>query len=573
MDKRKNTKTRNSKTNTKKGKSKSLKSKNNYPKSSTYAKSKTNKKSTTNQNKYRQNAYSQNYYKPKEQYNKYSQSTSSRKTTSRKKVKNRNFNILAKVFTFIVFILIISYFSVSIFKSLNKKPIDYETIEYGSIDKTTQVKGVIIRDEVVYKANKNGMLTFSVTENEKVKKGELIATVKDAQATQQTEQDLKAINEKILQIQEQRNELSLFYDDVKKIDSQIQKSLDSAIPDLSTYNIDKIYTIKDAINKKVTIRNQMLLSETNGSVEELSNQKASKEQVINQNTENIIANDSGILSYYTDGLEDTYSIANKDSLTKEQTLAIADKEQQFKTNILQGEPAFKIVKDNNFYIASYIKSEYISKWSKGDTRNIYINDNGDLKPLEVTIESIGEGEKEKYVLMKTNRNMIDFIDKRAITFELTKPKDGFKLKLSGVAEEELLKIPTSYVKDESVIKKDEQGKSVNVPIKISGKDDMGDYVYVSIVKGVIDIGDTIISPVDNTELKLNDIFTLRGIYVVNSGIYTFKSIDTEGSVEDEQFIVIEPNINTNIKLYDRYASDVSVIQQEGSIKDEQTTNN
>ncbi len=537
----KNTNTRN----------KNQKNKSNYPKSS-----------APKQHQAKLNNNSRERYN--ERYNQ------NKKSSKKRKVRNRNLNILTKIFTFGVFIVIISYFSVSIFKSLNKKPINYETIEYGSIEKTMQVKGAIIRDEVVYKANRNGLLTFNIPENEKVRKGEVIATVKDSKAIEQTEQDLNAINEKILQIQEQRNELSLFYEDVKKMDSQIKKTLDLSIPDLSTYNIDKIYSIKDSVNKKITVRNQMLLSESNGSVEELSNQKADKEQKINQNVQTIISNDSGILSYYVDGFEDTYSLKNKDKLTKEQILGLSDKELQFKTSVVQGEPAFKIVRDNNFYIACYIKANYISKWSKGDIRKIYINDNGELKPIEVTIESISDVDKDKYVLMRSNVNMIDFIDKRTITFELSKPKEGFKLKLSGVAEEELLKVPTSYIKDGNLLKKDAQGNTITVPVKISGEDETLEYQYVAITKGVIDIGDTIINPKDKKEIKLNDIFTQRGIYVVNSGIYTFKNINTEESVEDGQFIIIDPAKNTNIKLYDRYASDISAIKQEGNIKDEKT---
>ena len=172
--------------------------------------------------------------------------------------------------------------------------------------------------------------------------------------------------------------------------------------------------------------------------------------------------------------------------------------------------------------------------------------------------------------MRSNVNMIDFIDKRTITFELSKPKEGFKLKLSGVAEEELLKVPTSYIKDGNLLKKDAQGNTITVPVKISGEDETLEYQYVAITKGVIDIGDTIINPKDKKEIKLNDIFTQRGIYVVNSGIYTFKNINTEESVEDGQFIIIDTAKNTNIKLYDRYASDISAIKQEGNIKDEKT---
>ena len=532
----------------------------NYPKVPTYNRTynQYSTQSRYNNQLNRNNVYSRNYYN---QYN--NEPIQNKKIyRAKKKSKPRNIHIISKLFTITIFIIIISYFSLSIFKSLNKEPIDYETIEYGSIDDTTQVKGIIIRDEVVYKATKNGILTFNNGENERVKKGEIIASVKNEEAIKTTEDDIALINEKILQLQEQRDELSIFYEDVKKIDTQIQSVLDKSINNLSTYNISEIYEIKDNINKKLTIRNQMLLSENTGSIQELSAQKASKEIKVNQNTQNIVSNDSGIVSYYTDGLEEVFTFETKDNLTKEQTLMQPESEQEYKVNILEGEAVFKIVRDNNFYIASYIKTENISNWTEGETRYIYINDNGNLKQLEIIIEKIEIGEKESYVLMKSNKNMIDFIDKRNITFELSKPKEGFKIGLDAIAEEELLKVPTSYIVDNNVTKKSSTGELITVPIKLSGQDDNGEYTYVSISPGIIDIGDYIINPQTNQEQQLNEIFTKKGIYVVNSGIYTFKNINTEGAVQNDQFIILEPSKNTNIKLYDRYAPNVSVVNGE-----------
>ena len=532
----------------------------NYPKVPTYNRTynQYSTQSRYNNQLNRNNVYSRNYYN---QYN--NEPIQNKKIyRAKKKSKPRNIHIISKLFTITIFIIIISYFSFSIFKSLNKEPIDYETIEYGSIDDTTQVKGIIIRDEVVYKATKNGILTFNNGENERVKKGEIIASVKNEEAIKTTEDDIALINEKILQLQEQRDELSIFYEDVKKIDTQIQSVLDKSINNLSTYNISEIYEIKDNINKKLTIRNQMLLSENTGSIQELSAQKASKEIKVNQNTQNIVSNDSGIVSYYTDGLEEVFTFETKDNLTKEQTLMQPESEQEYKVNILEGEAVFKIVRDNNFYIASYIKTENISNWTEGETRYIYINDNGNLKQLEIIIEKIEIGEKESYVLMKSNKNMIDFIDKRNITFELSKPKEGFKIGLDAIAEEELLKVPTSYIVDNNVTKKSSTGELITVPIKLSGQDDNGEYTYVSISPGIIDIGDYIINPQTNQEQQLNEIFTKKGIYVVNSGIYTFKNINTEGAVQNDQFIILEPSKNTNIKLYDRYAPNVSVVNGE-----------
>lgn len=520
----------------------------------------------TYQNTYT-NTYSSRYNNAySNQYSKQNSIQTKKIYRAKPKPKNRNLTALSKIFAIFTFIVIISYFGVSIVKSMNKKPIDYDTIEYGSIEDVTQVKGIIIRDEIVYKTTKTGIVNFNVAENQRVKKGEVIATIKNEDAIKTVEQDVSLINEKILALQKQRDELSIFYEDVKRIDSQMQKTIDNSINNLSTQNINKIYELKDNLNKKITIRNQMLLSENTGSVEQLSSQKADKEVKINQNTENLITNDSGILYYSTDGLEQTFTFETKDNLTKEQTLMQPEASQEYKINVVEGENVFKIVRDNNFYIASYIKNEYISSWQQNETRKIYISDEGTLKTLEVIVDKIEKGEKESYVLLKCNRDMIDFINVRNITFEINKPKEGFKIKLTGVSEEDLLKIPMAFVTNNNVIKKTQTGETIETPVKLSGQDETNQFYYVAISPGVIDIGDYIINPQTNQEIQLNEIFTKKGIYVVNSGIYTFKNIDTQDSVQNDQFIILDPNKNTNIKLYDRYAPDISVVRGDETAK-------
>ncbi|MDE6182365.1 MAG: hypothetical protein K2F59_04090, partial [Eubacteriales bacterium] len=291
--------------------------------------------------------------------------------TSTKAKKQRNNIKIARVFTFFIFFLIISYFGFSIYKSLTKKPITYETINYGTIDNQKIAKGVIIRDETVYKAGRDGSLGFYKSGNERIKKGEIVASIKDETALQNTEQELEEINKRILEIQENREELSLFSEDVKKVDLQIQYILENNVYEFAENDMSSIYKIKDNVQKKLDIRNQMLLSETGGSISELANQRSAKEQIINSNTENISIKESGILSYYVDGLEEAFNIDNLDSITKEQTKMQAEKQDEllnYKIQVLQGDAVFKIVESNEFYIASYIKTEYLNNWNEGDLK-------------------------------------------------------------------------------------------------------------------------------------------------------------------------------------------------------------
>lgn len=478
-----------------------------------------------------------------------------------KKIKNRNLMLFSKTFTSIIFTMIIFYFVIFTYISLSKNPIEYETILYGSIDDNTNVKGIIIREEKLYKASKDGAVSFEVADNEKVKKGAHIVSIKNQELLKDTEKELEEINKKILEIQSKREDLSLFSEDVKKINLQIEGILNCSIYELSMNNMTKIYEIKDYISKKMNIRNQMLLSENGGSIQELSNQKVTKELKINENKEKIFASEGGVVSYYTDGLEETFNFDSLDTLTKEQIIMSfksMDKE-RYKISVLEGEPVFKIVTNNEFYIASYVKEDNIDSFKQGDRKNIYIKDSGKLNSLEVIIEKINPLEKGNYVLMKSTNNIIDFIDKRSITFEISKPKDGFKITKTAIAEENLLKIPLEYIDNEEVIKKIDN-TNLNIYIQKSGEDENGCFALVPVKFGVLTVGDTIVHPKTKAEYQLRDIFTTKGIYVINSGIYNFRRINMDNSIQNDEFVILDPSLNLNIRIYDRFIPDAKSVQ-------------
>lgn len=514
-----------------------------------------NQKRTTytydNMNIQRYDYLAEDYY---QQNNRQYNNQLSKNRKKRIKKKKRNNILIGRLFTLFIFILIISYFSLSIYKSLNKKPIKFETITYGTITNQKTAKGVIIRDEQVYKSNKNGALAFSKNEYEKIKNGEIVATIRDEAAIKDINAELEEINKKILQLQENREELSLFSEDVKKINSQIETVLENGIYELAKNDISAIYELKANVQKKIDIRNGMLLSETNGSVSQLANQRNSKEQKINANSQYISANEGGILSYSIDGLEEKFNFKNLENITAEETKMQSENQNkinEYKIQVLEGEPIFKIVKSNNFYIATNIKTDYVANWKKGDSKKIYIEDNGQYEPQDITIEKIDIGKKDTFILMKCTKNILNYINKRSIIFEINKPKQGFKINNTAIVEKNLLKIPSEYISNNTIIKKYEDGNK-KIIISNAEVNETEGVTYVPIEFGNLNTGDTIINPKDNKEFTIKDIYTSKGIYIVNSGSYEFKKINLENSVSNEDFTILDPTFNKNIKIYDRF---------------------
>jgi len=465
---------------------------------------------------------------------------------------------------YIVFIFIIVYFVGYGIIFLSRDTIPFDTIQYGSIDEPKTVKGIIVRDETVYKSTMNGAVVYNVSDKEKVKNGAKICSIRNEETVKSLESDLNDINKKIYTMQENRDDLSLFYEDVKKINSQIKDIVDETIYNFSTFNIGVVNDFKSSVQKKIEERNQLLLSENKGSLTGLIEKKQEQENAISKNVLTLSAQTGGIVSYYTDGLEETININSLDKITKEQT-TMEPESIDIKNYVSANDKVFKIVNSNDWYIAAYIPNSYIDGWKVNDYVNVYTENDktdGDISALVYKLDSY---EDESYVVLKVTKDILSYIDKRSINFEISRSEVGFKIPLDAIVSKTILKIPKEYVKDDYVIKVSGDVKD-NILIENSGSDAEGNYIYTPEKEGILKLGDKIQNPNSLEDVyEVKDVINIQGIYIINSGIAEFKTINTEGFSENSTHMIINPENNPKIRLYDRVLTDTSNVKEEEMI--------
>lgn len=467
---------------------------------------------------------------------------------------------------YIVFLLFIIYFIGYGIVFMSRGSIPFDTIQYGTIDEPKTVKGIIVRDETVYKSTAGGAVIYNVSDKEKVKNGAEICSVRNEEAVKNLENDLNDINERIFTMQKNREELSLFYEDIKKVNSQIKDIVDETAYNFSTFNIDAVNNFKQSVQKKIETRNQMLLSENRGSLTESVEKRQEYENEISKNILKISASSGGIVSYYTDGLEETINISRLDNITKEETSMETDTF-DIKTYVSQNDRVFKIVNSNNWYIAAYIPNNYIEEWKEGDSVVIYTdNDKTDGKVYANIYKLVSE-EEESYVVLEITKDLIDYIDRRSINFEISRSEVGLKIPVSAVVSKTTLKIPKKYVKDGYIIKITENGKE-SLLIENSGGDEEGKYIYTPENKSILKLGDEIQNP-DSIEdiYEVKEVINTQGVYIINSGIAEFKTLNTDDVIENSTHIIIKPENNPQIRLYDRILTDTTDIKEEDKIYD------
>lgn len=468
-----------------------------------------------------------------------------------------------KYLIYIVFILIIIYFIGYGIMFISRGSVVFETVQYGSIDEPNTIRGVIVRDETLYKANATGAVVYSVSDKEKVKNGAEICSVRDENAVKALEDELNDINESIFDMQENRDELSLFYEDVKKINLQIKDIVDENIYKFSMNDASAVSNFKSLVQKKIEARNQMLLSENRGSLTELVQKKKNQEQIISNSVSSISAQSGGVVSYYTDGLEETINVNTLGKITKEQT-TMDTENFDIKTNVSPNDRIFKIVNSEEWYVAAYIPNSYIEGWQVNDPVNIYVDTTDDDGKIDATVYKLDAGDDQSYVVLKISKDMLDYIDKRIIDFEVSRSDVGFKIPLTSVVDKTTLKIPKQYVKDDMIIKVNEDnGSTETISIENAGGDTDGKYVYTPEKDGIIKLGDVVQNP-DSLDDKytVKEVINTKGVYIVNSGLAQFKTINTDDSSENSTYIIINPEKNPQIRLFDRVLTDTENVEEE-----------
>jgi hypothetical protein len=338
----------------------------------------------------------------------------------------------------------------------------------------------------------------------------------------------------------------------------------------ATEDAGQTYDLKEQVEQKLAMRNKMLLGENRGSLVSLVNDRESTATRLNQSIVQMTAEESGIVSYAVDGLEEELTLNNLYSLTKVQTTGKPEPAaEEVDETVASGDPVFKIVKSNNWYIAAYLPAIETVSFAPGDYQTLYIqNEDGDFLPFEVRIDAVTPtaDEKEVYVVFKCNTLLIDYLDRRSLVFKtVSGVKEGFKIPNTAIADKTLLKIPKKYVftidsgkisgVTQNVIKKTETA-TMTVQISITSSDDA--FVYVLQDISLLKFGDTLVNNQDNADTyQIAELKNVKGIYVTNTGVMVFKEINMEGeSSANGTYTVIDPALNTAIKNQDNIISDV-----------------
>lgn len=444
----------------------------------------------------------------------------------------------------IVFGIIFLYIIINIIIYMNKEHLSIYEVTENNIADDNIVKGVIIRDEIVYNTKHPGYINFYIREGERVAKNSLVYTVDES-------------GEVFDNLSASEDMGTLSEDDQNKIRNTVTSFQ-------KTYSND---TFQNVYNLKYDVDN-ILYEATNFNMIKNANKLSSENSFFHKYK----INKSGIISYSIDSMEDLSADTITDDIFSNEDY----KRVQLRTDKLidKDSPVFKLVTSEKWSVVLSLTKEQYERIKEKDRIKVTFIKN-DLSTV-VDVESYKKG-NSYFARLDLDNYMIGFINDRYIDIELTiNSASGLKIPKTSIVEKEFFKIPLKYFTTggdsdgkglvKEVYNKDGDLEFKFIPTEIYYKDEKYGYIDMntSLEDGThLELGDSIYYEKKKDRYQISEIGTLEGVYNVNKGYAVFRRI--EKVYENKEYCIIEKDTMYGLSVYDHIVLNADKIKEEDII--------
>ncbi len=440
-----------------------------------------------------------------------------------------------------------AYFIFSLISVHGRTVVNYYEVEEGSLVKEHNYTGFIIRREETVSSEASGYIYYYVADGRKVASGSPVYLI-DAGG------DLSYY-------------LSNNTDKLNNMNSSKLKEIRNEILNTSRSFSDRafhdVYDIHDSILAKAMEYSSLNIF--NSISDELAANGISFQK--------FPSSKNGTVCCYTDGYEDI----DESNLTAE----LFDQSKYTRNTIKAGDlvdvgmPAYKLITDENWYIAFMLSDENAEELKDSSTLKIAFTEKGfDTK---VSFKIVYGSDGNKYGLISMNSYLVQFTADRFINFEIvTNDVSGLKIPDKSITTKDFFVIPANYLTEDksgnvgfnkAVVT--ESGTSYEFVITdIYSKDE--DYCYIECDdESALKAGDFVMMPTgsaltseetsaEGSLYQITAKMSLKGVYNVNKGYTIFRKVEILES--SNGYSIIKKNTNYGLQTYDHIVLDASSVK-------------
>ncbi|MCL2396610.1 MAG: hypothetical protein FWC93_00935 [Defluviitaleaceae bacterium] len=458
-----------------------------------------------------------------------------------------------------IFVMIAIYIGGYIYNSMMRPEISQTRVEMGSIALPTRFNGIILRDEVVYHADAAGALVFHAEDHERVRRGRVVATIQDAAAVEAHRRSLARVDQEAVDAQRQRTGIAINEEEIAQRNRGIATHVSAAAFGLSAGDVGGAFGLSYRVRDGLVSRNELYFSDE-AAMREFNTVRAATLADMSGAIQQVTVANPGILAAAVDGLEDVATPTNMTNISREIIENNAPVSTFSDIEVAPGDGLFRIIRSNDWYIAAYLPRRYGENLAPNATVTIYAESGGQMVPLASQIYHLADAGNDIYVVFRTNRDMMRFIDRRHVSFQLTaNPQEGFKIPQNAIVEGSFFPVPADFVFIEREVRVVNLvvGESIRT-VPVSGSRSLDGSTFDIMAEGSeLRVGDEL--AFDGEEpFRLAAIDTAIGVYVTNMGVTQFRRISLEDNFgENAEYVILnpDPRINPNIRIFDRIVAD------------------
>ncbi|MCL2854714.1 MAG: hypothetical protein FWE21_03750 [Defluviitaleaceae bacterium] len=263
----------------------------------------------------------------------------------------------------------------------------------------------------------------------------------------------------------------------------------------------------------------------------------------------------GIVSFHVDGFENTFTPDTMGNIPRNaMEIQLPESDEQDYEQAPQAQNSFRVVRGNDWFIASYVPMIYAQNWHVDLNITIFINDGDELIALPVMVYRLLHSGNDAYVVLRTNFEVLRFINHRTVTFQLQQnPVQGLRVPASAIVELSTFPVPRDFVQERyrmmTVDRRISDNETAVEPVAGWTSSD-GTVFYILADGSNLRVGDTISN--DGNPFVLGFIQTVPGVFVANRGHAVFRQITLplQFGYNETDFVILNPANNPYIHLFD-----------------------
>lgn len=312
--------------------------------------------------------------------------------------------------------LIVIYIAVELYGAFNVS-LKTQTALESTVYETVDTQALVVRDEHTVQGNGGAVTVSSVGDCEKVVKGGEIALTFDTQESASAYSQYVDLEDDLRYYSDMESQAVGQVTDVESLDDSIIENINEYIRAAAAQDLDSVSSSAAELNDRFT-RRQILIGKDidfSAVMRETEEKMDALNISANQPSGSITADESGVYSVYTDGLEGAFDYDNIEDVDVDTLNSWMQQAQ----NSQPAQNAGKLITDFEWYFCAAVDTDSISGLENGDDIEVAVSGTDSVYNCEIVSGAEPElGQEQTVLVLSCDEINSDTVSMRLANIEI-----------------------------------------------------------------------------------------------------------------------------------------------------------